>query len=270
MTERIDGNTLDGVSATTLWTLRNRAEEALREDAVLEDPWAIALYKSIDYDYEKFGKASQSHPLRALAVDNAIRDYLTTHPRATIVNLGEGLQTGFWRIDNPDLAWVSVDLPPVIEARRKLLPREAQVTEYAMSATDRRWMDGVSEGDGVFITAEGLFMYLEPDEVWSLLTDMSERFPGGRIIFDSIPQWLSNKSISGLDTTDRYRMPPMPFSLTVSAIAKIPDRIPSISAVHDVVLPRGRGLWGNPLLWFVGDLPVLRNHRPSLTLAEFA
>jgi hypothetical protein len=31
---RIDGNTLEGVSATTLWTLHNRATEAKRFDGV--------------------------------------------------------------------------------------------------------------------------------------------------------------------------------------------------------------------------------------------
>jgi hypothetical protein len=30
----VDGNVLEGVSATTLWTLRNRATEAKRSDGV--------------------------------------------------------------------------------------------------------------------------------------------------------------------------------------------------------------------------------------------
>lgn len=39
----VTGETLDGVSATTLWTLRNRAIEAKRPDGVISDPWAIRL-----------------------------------------------------------------------------------------------------------------------------------------------------------------------------------------------------------------------------------
>ncbi len=46
----IDGNTLDGVSATSLWTLSNRGLEARRSDGVIRDPWAVALRDSIDYD----------------------------------------------------------------------------------------------------------------------------------------------------------------------------------------------------------------------------
>jgi O-methyltransferase involved in polyketide biosynthesis len=43
MTElsEVDGNILDGVSATTLWTLHNRGTEAKRSDGVFRDPWAV-------------------------------------------------------------------------------------------------------------------------------------------------------------------------------------------------------------------------------------
>jgi O-methyltransferase involved in polyketide biosynthesis len=73
----IDGNTLEGVSATTLWTLHNRGTEAKRSDGVIRDPWAVTLFDTISYDYRKFGKANQSHGLRAVAFDGAARDYLT-------------------------------------------------------------------------------------------------------------------------------------------------------------------------------------------------
>ena len=86
----IDGNALQGVSATTLWTLRNRATEAKRSDGVIRDPWAVTLLDAIEYDYRKFGKPNQSHALRAVAFDTAARAYLTAHPRAAVVALAEG------------------------------------------------------------------------------------------------------------------------------------------------------------------------------------
>ena len=57
----IDGNILEGVSATTLWTLHNRGSEAKRSDGVIRDPWAVTLLDAISYDYRKFGKPNQSH-----------------------------------------------------------------------------------------------------------------------------------------------------------------------------------------------------------------
>ena len=82
---RIDGNTLEGVSATTLWTLHNRGSEAKRSDGVIRDPWAVTLFDAISYDYRKFGKPNQSHALRARAFDADAQDYLTAHPMASVV-----------------------------------------------------------------------------------------------------------------------------------------------------------------------------------------
>lgn len=63
----IDGNTMEGVSATILRTLHNRGSEAKRCDGVIGDPWVVTLLDAIDYDYLMFGKPDQSHGLRAVA-----------------------------------------------------------------------------------------------------------------------------------------------------------------------------------------------------------
>lgn len=54
----INGEQLDGVSATTRWTLRNRVVEARRPDAVIDEPWAVRLYEAIYYDCDRFGPPS--------------------------------------------------------------------------------------------------------------------------------------------------------------------------------------------------------------------
>ncbi|MBB5432528.1 O-methyltransferase involved in polyketide biosynthesis [Nocardiopsis composta] len=268
--DRIDGAALDGVSATTLWTLRNRAVEALRRDSVITDPWAVRLFLRIGYDYDRFGPVSQSHALRALAVDHAARDYLREHPDATVVALGEGLQTGFWRLPGPKPPWVSVDLPPVMELRGRLLPDEPEITSLPVSALDRSWMDAVDPEHGVFISAEGLLMYLPEDEVLALLADCAERFPGGRLIFDSIPAWFRDRTLAGMRLSDRYTVPPMPFSLSVSQALALPERVPGVAAARDVLVPPGRGAWGNPWLRRLASAPPLRDRRPALTLLDFA
>lgn len=189
--DRIDGNRLTGVSATSLWALHNRAVEAKRPDAAIDDPLAVELADKIDYDYSKFGKPNQAFALRASMYDRVTRAYLGAHPKASVVALAEGLQTSFWRLDVAggcdDVTWYSLDLPPVIAVRRQLLPRDERVVALPQSALDRSWMDRVESSNGVIITAEGLFMYFEPDDVLSLISDCAQRFPGGQMIFDSIP-----------------------------------------------------------------------------------
>lgn len=259
-----------GVSATTLWTLRNRAVEAGRPDGVIDDPLAIRLHDAISYDYERFGRPGTTHALRAVALDRAITDYLATHRNATVVALGEGLQTTYWRLGRPAISWFSVDLAPVAALRKTLLPTESRVTTLAMSALDRAWMDQVDPANGVFVSAEGLFMYLDPAEVFSLIADCAERFPGGRLFFDSIPKWFSDRTLKGHRLSTRYTAPPMPFGLSVTEATRLPERIPGVAAAREVPLPFGRGIWRSRLFRTATDLPVVRDLRPTLILLNFA
>ena len=61
--------------------------------------------------------------------------------------------------------------------RERLLPRDERIIELAQSALDRSWMDRVYDSGGVFVTAEGLLMYLEPDDALSPIRDCADRFP---------------------------------------------------------------------------------------------
>jgi O-methyltransferase involved in polyketide biosynthesis len=269
----VDGNCLAGVSATTLWTLRNRATEAKRPHGVIDDPWAVQLFDAIGYDYAKFGKPNQFHPLRALAFDAATADYLRTHPNASVVALAEGLQTSFWRLERAgvtaEVTWYSVDLPPVMALREQLLPRDKRIVELAQSALDRSWMDRVDAGRGVFITAEGLLMYLDPADVRGLIADCAARFPGGRMMFDSIPHWASRRTLKGQRMSNRYVAPPMPFGLTADEGVALAQEIPGVRAARDIALLPGRGL-SRLMAWRPLDrIGPLRRARPSITLLEF-
>lgn len=268
----ISGDTLEGVSATTLWTLHFRASEARRSDGVVRDPWAVALFDSISYDYLKFGKPNQSHALRAAAFDREMQQYLEAHPKASVVALAEGLQTSFWRLQAEGCAdsvtWYSIDLPPVMALREELLPQDDRIIPLAQSALDYGWMDSVDQTHGVFITAEGLLMYLDPEDALGLIRECAARFPGGRMMFDNIPPFFSRKTLKGMRLSDRYRTPPMPFAMTPEEAVALADSIPGVRSARDIKYPPGRGVF-KLLGSRAFDRGLLSRYRPSLTLLEF-
>lgn len=271
---KVDGATLTGVSETALLTLQVRASEARRPDSILEDPMAIKLVDSIEFDFAKFGPTRrQDMALRSLAFDQATRKYLVSHPAATVVALAEGLQTSYYRIETSGVSdqfrWLTVDLPPMIELRGKLLPESDRVTVCAQSALDYSWMDQVATDNGVFITAEGLLMYLQPSEAMELISECAKRFPGGAMMFDLPPAWFAAWARKGMRTSLRYRVPPMPFSMSASEIAKLVDVVPGVRAVHDVPLPQGRGRILNGAVWVMQRFPLFDPIRPAFTLLEF-
>jgi len=274
MSPKADGSALTGVSETALLTLLVRATEARRPDSVIDDPMAIKLVDSIDFDFAKFGYTRrQDMALRALTFDEYTRRYIVDHPSATVVALAEGLQTSFYRLDasgvGDQFRWLTVDLPAITELRDRLLPPSDRVTTIAQSALDFSWMDQVDPSDGVFITAEGLLMYLQPEEALGLIAECAKRFPGGQMMFDLPPVFFASWVRGGSRVSLRYRVPPMPFVLSPSDVANLVHTVPGIRAVHDLPMMPGRGKVINALMWTLQRVPVLDPLRPVVTLLEF-
>ena len=265
----VDGRHLGGVSETALITLHQRATEAARPDGIIDDPMAITLRDSIDYDYQHFGRTHQATALRAVAFDNATREFLSRHPRATVVALAEGLQTSFWRLDNGEVSWLSVDLEPIVQLRRRLLPASDRIRYCAQSALDHSWMDQVDDTDGVLITAEGLFQYLDRATVFELIAACAQRFPGGELVFDSIPRLLSVYSQRrGFRLSKFYTAPPMPFWFTANQYDEL-RAIPGVRAVRELPAPPGRGRLLRTVVPLAYRLSVLQRLRASTTLVAF-
>jgi O-methyltransferase involved in polyketide biosynthesis len=269
---------LSGVPETLLWTLYHRASEAARPDAVIDDPRAVELVEAIDYPFaERFGPVgaaqAQWQALRARTFDDAVRRFAREHPGGTVVALGEGLETGFWRVDDGRLRWLTVDLPETVAVRERLLPDDPgdpRRRTLAGSALDPSWMDEVDPARGVLITAQGLFMYLRPAEVRGLIDACAERFPGAALVFDTAPRWFTELAKRGLlRTPNGYVAPPMPWGMDLLERRRIAHR-PGVSSLRELHLPRGRGrLFGLGYPAFE-RLPLLRDLSLVVLEARFA
>jgi len=227
---------LDRVPETLLWTLYHRAVEARRADSVIDDPMAIELVDRIDFPFaERFGsgeRLAQWQALRARCFDDEIQRFLAAHPEGTVVALGEGLETQSWRIDNGRMSWVTVDFPEVIELRREFLPQDDRRTMVSCSVLDPAWLGHV-EGRDVLVTAQGVLMYLEPEDVRVLVARVAEHFPS--FVFDAVPRWIVGRE---LKTQSGYTPPAWSWGIGRR------DRrwLRSLGSLRRLRLPRGRGL----------------------------
>jgi O-methyltransferase involved in polyketide biosynthesis len=239
--EKIASN-LTGVPETLLWPLWNRASEARRPDGILRDPEAVRIAGAIDYPYlQKFGPPAHDSVLRALRFDEQIRLYLRDHPYATVAGLGEGLETQFQRVDNGRVRWLAVDLPESIALRRRFMPDTARHRNLACSALDPAWMDEVDPSLGVVVTAQGLLMYFDEPTVHALIGRCAERFPGGRMLIDTIPRSMSKSTVAGMQKTPDYRPPPMPWGLDADELQAIKGYHPNIAQVLELPGDRPAG-----------------------------
>jgi O-methyltransferase involved in polyketide biosynthesis len=248
-----------------LWTLYNRATEAQRPDGILSDPACVRIYQAIDYDFVRhFGIPGVVLAARAAEIDRAIRKWLVRHPDGCVVSLGEGLETQALRVDNGTMRWLSVDLPDAIRLRERFLTPSERFRHIAAGALDSAWRDQVDPSRGVLIVAQGLLMYLHPDEVRRLFCAIADRFPGAEMVFDTVPRGFSSLTMFGLHKTLHYRLPPMPWGINRHEIRSTLHRWhPRLGRVQFLDYRPARG----PLRLLepvIGLVPVLRNERPSL------
>jgi O-methyltransferase involved in polyketide biosynthesis len=193
MPERVD---LTGVQSTMLTTLYLRALDFRAEDSILADAAAAAAVDRIDFDFAgQLGRAAASNRFsvatRARQLDRWTGDFLRRHPEATVLQLGCGLDSRAWRIELPQTArWFDVDLPDVIEFRDRLYEQRARVRTISASVTEPGWFDDVPAGPPTVVVAEGLLMYLAPDQVELLLRRITDRFGSGELLFDAAAPWV--------------------------------------------------------------------------------
>jgi O-methyltransferase involved in polyketide biosynthesis len=256
---------LTDVSETLLWALHNRASEARRSDGVIIDPEALRIHDCIDYDFGRhFGDPVGSLAVRAAAIDRVLREWLEYHPGGTVVSLGEGLETQCHRVDNGRMRWLSVDLPEAIRLRHRLIEPTERFRQIAVSALDSSWMDAVDPSSGLFVVAQGLLMYLDPEEVHRLFSDIANRFPGSGMAFDVVPRWFSRLTLLGLQQTLHYRLPKMPWGINRDEIEPTLRRwSPGVGEVKFLSYRMPRGL---PLVVaeLMDRLPIVRHELPSL------
>lgn len=118
---------------------------------------------------------------------SSCREYLKEHPNACVVNLGCGLDTTFYQVDNGTVKGYNLDFPDVIEARNKLLPPRGWETNVPCDLSDTSWFRQIEfdPAEGAVFFASGVFYYFKMEAVKKLLCAMAEYFRGSKIVFDA-------------------------------------------------------------------------------------
>jgi methyltransferase (TIGR00027 family) len=204
----IAAQSLSGVTETLLITLAIRAFESQRPDALIKDERAEALVSQMDQDLlrKKLAKVEDYSQvamiLRSRDFDCHTQDYLARHPDAVVLHIGCGLDTRFERVDDGQVEWYDLDLPDVIELRRKLIGGEGERYHLlACSVLDNAWLDTVSthrQRPFLFL-AEGVFMYFDEAQVKSLVLALKEHFLGAELAFDAFSpllNWANNLRVT--------------------------------------------------------------------------
>lgn len=185
------------VAATSLVTLYCHALETLSDDPVLSDPKSVEITTEMNtllsHSAQPLARALVSGTLdrnlvvhiaiRAKKYDAFVRDFLKKSPEGVVVNIGCGFDSRFLRIDNGCVVFYDLDLPEVIGIRKIFFPESLRYHLISSSVLDHRWMAHVRQHNGPFLfLAEGVFMYLDSEDVRALVRQLQNTFPGSELV----------------------------------------------------------------------------------------
>lgn len=183
------------------------------------DPRAVELMERLDYDFgdqkkrsrslvERFGALEVAARQKAFALE--VREYLMTHPKAAVVNLGCGLDQTGESCDNGACRIYNVDLPDVIAIRSRLLPPMGRVTNVAADLNDLSWMKQIPRDDGAVFFGSGVFYYFTRQQMEQLVNGMAAYFHDGLLAFDiggktavkmAVKTWVREAGIEGVNVS---------------------------------------------------------------------
>lgn len=158
------------------------------------DETAKNIIEQIDYDFSvleaqakktmyKFGFLEVAMRQNDLAWE--INDYLKTHPKAAVVNLGCGLDDMGRKCDNGKCKIYNLDFENVINVRNELLPAGEREENIACDLNDTEWFNKIDASGGAVFFASGVFYYFYTEQVKELVRKMAKAFPSGKIVFDA-------------------------------------------------------------------------------------
>lgn len=198
-TQRQSTDQLTGVAETLMITLYARVVETHRADSLFQDPKAVEIAQSTDYNFEKYAKGWSSQlgvVIRVQEYDRIVKDFLTTYPDAIVINLGCGLCTRFMRVDNGSIHWYEIDFPGVIELRRKFFEETDRYQFIAQSILDFTWIDQIqrSPNHPCLILMEGVAPYLTDADNRALISQIQHCLAPAEFLFDVLNKKTAKQS----------------------------------------------------------------------------
>ena len=206
---------LGHIQKTLFMPVWARAIETKKDKPILTDAMAAQIIDTVDYDFSLMANNLKeinqiAWIARCIRFDFIIKDFLKDNPNGTIVNIGCGLDTTYERINNQSVIWYDLDLPDVIELRRKFLKESEKRKFIAISFLDTSWFNEIANDNKILFISTGVFVYFEESVIKEFIIKVADRFIDSELFFDvTSPKGvqIANQVIkdSGLDSSSFFK-----------------------------------------------------------------
>ena len=195
------------ISSTMLITLYSRSQESLSKDPIIKDLKSVEMIEIIKKEiagsdnpiHRKIlsdsynPKLAVTMALRCRRFDKYVADFLAKYPEGTVINLGCGLDTRFYRVDNGRVNWYDIDFPEVIALRKRFMDENSRHFFIGKSVLNKEWIMMIKSEGPYLILAEGLFMYLNETDLKELFQRIQNDLGSGELVCEVTNSYWVNK-----------------------------------------------------------------------------
>jgi O-methyltransferase involved in polyketide biosynthesis len=206
---------LGDIQKTLFMPVWARAVETQKNKPILIDKTAVKIIGSVDFDFSPMTKnipgiSQIAWIARCKRFDLIVKGFINEHPDGTVVNIGCGLDTSYERINNNSVLWYDLDLPNIIELKKKFLKETDKRKFISQSFLETSWFDDIVINDNVLFISTGVFVYFEEAEIKNFIIKVAEKFDESELFFDvTSPKGkeIANQVIqkSGLDSRSYFK-----------------------------------------------------------------
>lgn len=170
---KMDEMKLTGVEKTMLIPLWGRYSETKKWDGLIHDTKCIEIVEANRIDFTEIEK--EQHPANRIAwfarawnVDNEVKQLLHDTSNATIINLGCGLDTTYYRLNLDTITWYDIDLKNVIDIRQEIFSPNEHIQLISGSILDDELYSEIESSGVTIVIAVGLLYYFSNEQVKSI------------------------------------------------------------------------------------------------------
>lgn len=180
---------LAGVEQTLLLPLWGRYSESKKPHGLLKDDKCVEVVDRLQLDFTALER--QQHPLTRLAwitrawnTDRELSRCMEGTPEVTVVCLGCGLETAFYRSPHSRMHWYDLDLPNVMELRKRALGSHESVTMLSGSVLEQSSFAPIRVQGKLIVLALGLLCYFTEAEVKTVFGNIASLAEESVLILD--------------------------------------------------------------------------------------
>lgn len=122
---------------------------------------------------------------RSYNLDQMTQEYIDRHNECNIINLGAGLETSYFRINMKNSYYFEVDLPEVIELRKKYIGIGENEKLIKGDLFKLDWCKELDTTIPTLMIVSGVFQYFHEKEILKFIKNAKNIFVNTELIFDA-------------------------------------------------------------------------------------